>query len=294
MILTWMLWNALRSPQWKHPIFQQIQQQKVAAKSLAWYWRLLLALLFLFVLASLALFPLPALLSILGLAVGIPSFVLVFNGTVLGLYWVGAIAEAIARENRQGRFELLSLTPDGSFGISWRLAVASIHRHDWLNTVYRLLRGVILGVLFILAFLVLMLIMGAVFAELSPQREGQIRILLDVLVIGLVILFFWADHIQSIVLALLVGLILPYFQRDEGLLKLLAPLSFLFLQAINYLVGLSIFSLRLNFENLPFLLFVVSAFVFYCGIREILIRGLWRLYLHLAQSSEEESQIVRV
>jgi hypothetical protein len=294
VIMTWMLWNALHYPQWKHPIFRHIQQQKTPPKPFAWYWTLLLALLVLGVAGFAALFPVPALLSFLGLAVGIPAFVLVFNGTILGLYWVGAIAETLARENRHGRFDLLSLTPDGSFGVSWRLAVAVIHRQNSLNTVYRLVRGVALAVLLVLAFIALMLMIGTVFAELSPQRESQIRILLDVLMIGLTVLFFWADHIQSILIALLLGLLLPHFQRNEGLLKLIAPLSFLALQCINYLAGIGFSSIRFLFwdTELPFLLLALSTLIFFCSLRELVIRSLWRFYLRVSQSTPEEAQIV--
>jgi energy-converting hydrogenase Eha subunit E len=289
VFMTWMLWKALRYPQWKHPIFRQIQAQKPVDKPLAWYWQLLIALIVLAIAAFAIFFPLPALLSLLGLAVGIPALVLVFNGTVLGLYWVSAIAEAIAREIRNGRFELLSLSPDGAFGASWRYAVAVIHRHDWLNTVYRLLRGVVIGTLVVLGFAAFMLILGAIFAELSPQRESQIRILLDVSIVGLGIIFFWIDHIQSIIIAMLVGMLLPYFQRDEALLKLIAPLSFLALQALNYLAAFGFAGIRFLLwqSNFPILLMVLLVVLFYCGIRELLIRALWRYYLRLSHSSEE-------
>jgi hypothetical protein len=298
LVITWMLWNALRYPQWKHPIFRYIQQQKTKAKPFAWYWRLLLLVLVLVIAAFVALFPLPALLSVLAFAVGIPAFALVFNGTILGLYWVGAIAEALARENRHGRFDLLSLTPDGSFGVSWRLAVAVINRHDWLNTIYRLIKGVVLGTLVVLAFAVFMLIMGAFFAEISPQRENQIRILFDVLMIGLAVIFFWADHIQSILIALLIGLLLPQFQRDEGLLKLLAPIGFLVMQCLIYLFGLSLYLglteiLRTVWSETYLWSFflLLSCLLLFCSIRDFVIRGLWRFYLHVSQSAEE-AQIV--
>jgi hypothetical protein len=110
--------------------------------------------------------------------------------------------------------------------------------------------------------------------------------LLDVSVIGLAIIFFWIDHIQSIIIAILVGMLLPYFQRDEALLKLIAPLSFLALQVTNYLIAVGFGFLFLQL-GIPILLLACLLLVVYCGIRELLIRGLWTYYLRLSQSSEE-------
>lgn len=291
--MTWILWKALRYPQWKNPIFRYAQQEKTVAKSLAWYVYLLLILAGLAFAAFAAFFPIPALLSLLALAVGIPALTLVFNGTVLGLYWVSAIAENLARESRNGRSDLLNLTPDGAFAANWRLALGIIHRHDWLNTVYRLIKATVLLVLVVLGFACFMLLLGAFSAESSPERESQIRVLLDVLAIGLTLLFFWADHIQSIVLALLVGLLLPYYQRDEVLLKLLAPLSFLLLQVLNYLVAVALYLGLFNLLSQAYLLLAFIALIIFCSLRELLIRGLWQLYLQQSQASDA-LKIVRI
>jgi hypothetical protein len=70
---------------------------------------------------------------------------------------------------------------------------------------------------------------------------------------------------------------------------LIAPLSFLALQALNYLAALGFAGIRfLLWQNdFPILLMVLLLVVFYCGLRELLILGLWRYYLRLSHSSEE-------
>lgn len=239
MFVTWKLWNALHAPQLRHPILQEAKEYKKPKKPLVRLWTWLFLGIILLVAIFLFLFPIPTLLTILALAFAIPALMFLFNSSVLGLYWVGEIAETIAREQRQGRFELLSLTPEGAVGVIWLLALGVIHRQNWLDTAYGILKKAALSILVLLAASSITLLWGAFSAEISPERESQIRILREVIMIGFFVLALWLDHIQSLVLALMMGIFLPSYMREEGFLRLSACLLYFGLQALIYLLILT-------------------------------------------------------
>lgn len=290
--MSYLLWKALYYPQPQHPIFRYAQQARPQSKALAWYWQIFYALLGFCLAVFVLLFPVPAFLSLLASLILVPALLLIFNGTVLGTYWITLIAERIAHERRNGRSDLLSLLPDGDFGVNWQLAMGVVHRNGYLQQSYRILRGTLLIVLVLLVFGLLLFTFGAAVATSAQERANHWRIFLDILLIGLVFLFFWADHIQSIIIAVLLALSLPYMQQEETLLKIIAPVSFLAIQSISYLFGFGLFFLglaTLEFIALPLLLFASLLLLSFCVYREIVIRALWYQLLQVSNSSAGET-----
>lgn len=293
--MSYLLWKALFYPQWQNPIFRYAQQTRPPAKVFAWYWQALLVCIAFALAVFVVLFPIPAFLSLLASLLLIPALLIIFNGTVLGTYWIGLIAEHIARERRNRRSDLLSLLPDGELGVNWYFAMGILHRNSYLQQSYRILRGTLLIILMLLALASLLFILSAFGTNNIQERANFLRIFLDILLIGLVFLFFWADHIQSVIIAVLLALVLPYLQEEESFIKFIAPLSFLAIQSLSYLFGFGLLMLgaaALEIIAIPMLLFAAFIIVSFCIYREILIRALWSWLKYLTDSQSTEN-IVR-
>ncbi len=241
MFLTWQFWNALRFPMWRHPIFIQARKQRERVANTSRSWRFLQVGSLVAISLLFFLFPTPAIVTSLGIIVGLPVLMIVFNGTILGAIWVTNISATIAHAHRQHHFDLLSLTPQGAYGVSWYLCTGTIHRHNWLRTVYQLLSWVIGLVLVLLALAGLMLIVGYVTANDDIIRQAQANVLRDVINIAFIVLALWLDHIQSIVISALLGMMLPTILKDKVQLRTLAPIIYLMTQLLTYLIVLLLY-----------------------------------------------------
>lgn len=236
MFLTWQFWNALRFPMWRHPIFIQARKKQISSKQTSRMERLFQLVFFACLVLCFFIFPIPAIVTTLGLILGLPTLMIVFNGTVLGTIWVTMIGLTITRSHQNYHFDLLSLTPQGAYGVSWYLCTGTIHRHNWLRAVYRLLSWVVLLVLVLLGLAALMLIIGLITANDEIVRQAQENVLRDVINIGFIVGALWLDHIQSIVISALLGITLPTIIKDKTQLRSFAPLMYLMMQLLTYLL----------------------------------------------------------
>lgn len=301
MLLTWKIWKSLRYPLRWHPIFRQVHTHYRQTESDKLFWRVIQVLAGIAALLFVVIFPVPAIVTGLGLSLGIPAFVLIFNGTFLGLRWVTAISETLAQIYHDKRFDLLAMTPRGALGISWLICTATIHRDDWLRVAYRVLRSVLLLVLVLLGLIASGIVLSAASASSHILRDNQLRILVDALGIAFVVLGLWIDHIQSIVIASLIGVLLPSYLPNSWQVRELARLVYLFLQLVTYAI---IFGLYLLLEQLirltistemyrGVLHFACTVLLFYL-LREMIIYFLWHNLLKRFNSSMSEYQELTV
>jgi len=65
---------------------------------------------------------------------------------------------------------------------------------------------------------------------------GTNTLLRDVLFLAFLVIVFWLDHIQSILIAVLLGIGLPRINRESAFLLIVAPIAFLTLQVMSYLL----------------------------------------------------------
>ena len=83
--------------------------------------------------------------------------------------------------------------------------------------------------------------MGYVTANDDIIRQAQANVLRDVINIAFIVLALWLDHIQSIVISALLGMMLPTILKDKVQLRTLAPIIYLMIQLLTYLIVLLLF-----------------------------------------------------
>lgn len=256
-MLSWRLWRRLNRSMPEHPAYQRVIIQQ--PQPMPWYAGCAIIVAAPFVL-------LPA---------------MIFMSAVYGLRWVVQIAGAIAREREVGMYDLLALTPLGAFGIGWVITAAYLHRNESLEQIQSagawLMRG----------FFTLVLMLAAASLAITPVIPGDANPALGQFIIPLYLVTFglavYLDHLQSVVLACIVGMLIPAYTSRRMDAGLSAFGIYLLIQIATYAL-----TLLLGFSLIPALFDVIHwtgfgptfmlpliRLVIFWGGREVIIRYLW-------------------
>lgn len=297
LFLTWQLWNSIRFPVWRHPIFLYARKPRQLEDEAFSLWRWLPGILLAFVILFAMILPLPALIASAGFIAVLPILLILFNGTVLGTILVAGISTTIASARKSNRFELMSISGEGALGVSWLLATGTVHRRNWLKTIYRLVRWVVSLVLALLGLAIVMLLFSIFTSESDALRQQQFRFLYEVINISLLVAILWLDHIQSLVIAVVLGILLPLITRLEVQIANVGTIIYLSIQSGTYLALFVIYRLMDTiFTELWGNSFIVSitvtllSIVTFYLIRDAIIGLLWRLIFIRYDASIEEYQ----
>ncbi|MDQ7027221.1 MAG: hypothetical protein Q9P01_17880 [Anaerolineae bacterium] len=293
---TWQLWHLLRYPLRQNEVFRWLwrdgKSRRTSTKSQTSVpLRILLVIFGMSVI--LALIPLALVVTLLSLLT-LPLLILIFNGTVLGVYGISSITVTLAHHLHSRRSELIATTPRSRLGIAWIMATVCIHRGDTLRTAYRLVRWVV-GIVTALLVVGLIFIMATL--PDSALRAGQVTLLLDLLGLMGFAIIAWLDHIQSIVLAALVSILAPTYSTERPLIQVAAISVYITLQMIFYAIMIVFFRLfqaiSQNLFTSPitqrWVVIVLILIAFY-SLREWLIIGLYRLILQRYEVPNSEFQ----
>jgi len=202
---TWQLWRGLRHPPYNHPLFRHIRQQAAMDYFQLPFWLVAgaIAAVILLVLlsdASLTIF------AIMLLTIAVPLVVLLANGTLFGIAFTIEVTQTLHRTALNFSEALLKLTPMGGLGSAYLIAAACLHRKDRLNQLNRVVRLCVIGTIAgaIIAMLLVLL-------TLSPANaNGRVfdwRLISGLLGLIAGALLLYLDHIQSMVLATLIGML---------------------------------------------------------------------------------------
>lgn len=273
-MLSWRLWRRLNRSLPGHPAYQRVIIQP--PQPMPWYAGCAIIVAAPFVI-------LPA---------------MIFMSAVYGLRWVVQIAGAIAREREVGMYDLLALTPLGAFGISWVITSAYLHRNESLEQIQSagawLMRGFFTTVLMLAAA---SLAITPVIPDDANPALGQFIIPLYLVTFGLAV---YLDHLQSVVLACIVGMLIPAYASRKMDAGLSAFGVYLLIQIATYaltlLLGFSLIPalfdiLRWTGFGPTFMLPVIRLVVFW-GAREIIIRYLWLRLVRETNTTLSEVQTV--
>ncbi|MEL7433538.1 MAG: hypothetical protein AAFN11_06295 [Chloroflexota bacterium] len=287
LFLTWILWDALRNPQSQHPIFRHAHRQRPVSEADRRFWRRVWAGIGISIVILSIVAPVPTLPALLTSGLLIPRGLLLFSGTVLGCIWITRISTSLAHTKISGKYDLLRLTPADDFDSNWLLSTGIVHHRGWLNTVYRIVRGLALtlGVL-----LSLVIFMGALtyVSQIMSDGTQDTSYYWDAFFTVLLPLIFvtglWLDHLQSILVALLIGMLLPERITSTNFVRWLAPLVYLLVQTLTYIglvVGFWLMSAILtNYLGTTVTrngaLALLTLFLLF-SLRDALISILWRL-----------------
>jgi hypothetical protein len=214
--------------------------------------------------------------------------IIFFISAVYGIIWVVNISSLIARERQHDTFDVLSTLPMGALGASWTICVACLQQNRSFANVSS--SNTWKGRLVIIGFVLL-----ALAESIAPIEDSTERLLLYTvygLAFGLVL---YADHLQSIVLCVLVGMLAPTYTRTRfdaplyafGLF--LAAQGFVYLTTVLLLMALSavLVNLRVD-EVMAGVSLVVLSLVYFCVAHELINVVLWRTLLWRLNADSSE------
>lgn len=282
-MLTLKLWRALRHPPYHNPVFRRIRGTYAAPSRIRQILTLLLgyfASCLIFSLIWPYLFAAPSL--ILALVIGA-------GNTLYGMVWAGGISAAIARERELKTYDLLALQPTGAFGVDWALSTGTLHRSALFRDLPAFVQ--VLASAFIGALLIVVALF-ALFTLIGETDEESIRLLLAAVQGIALAAAFYVDHIQSLVLANLVGMITPLYTPDRLNARLWAVGGFLLFKVAIYVLTMVI-----NFVLLPRVMRILAfdgalasiglallQFGIFYQLQDAIIGLLWRYFVQPRQS----------
>lgn len=221
-----------------------------------------------------------------GFFFSLPALVLLLAvGTLYGVYTAVRIAGNIAEEHDQGRDELLSLTPSGTLGFSWSVVTGYLYR----NTTFSRLRRWIPIIAIILTLLgsgsllfqVMFVVSTPAYQETFNSDWTQLIWLVYALSTGAA---FYIDFYQSVIAGILIAIITPTYGRNRFETQAITLGAFLGVQIVTYLsilmVGFVILpsiyeGLNINGWFAEFILIGLRLGIFVLA-REALIVWLWQ------------------
>lgn len=284
MLLSWRLWRAIfHNSLYEFPVLVRSPEGQPETTILAWY-RSKAGVGALLLISALALLLVPALLPLL--LILLFMLLVVLAGTLSGWTAATRIAKTIFREQEKARYDLLLLTPPGVLGVHWAIVTRNL-RDDRL---LRWLRWLPSGFFIFIAFLLFGLLIGIVttsFLWLLNDALLGFSALFQVSAGLLVITILYTDYLQSVVLGVLVGILLPTYARTqaENSAYALASACFFTVQATYYLVfGLSglwltaqviLPALVQGRQVIAVIVLAICLAVMFAS-REIAVRWLWR------------------
>ncbi|MCA9915982.1 MAG: hypothetical protein KC496_21655 [Anaerolineae bacterium] len=293
VFLTWKLWNALYYPPRKNPLFRRMMDRQRWRLPTAW----LTGLVILGFGAGCALFfrfPELALALAFSLGIGAPISMIGAHGSILALWWAWHISDTLLDARREQQDDLLGMLPGGLLGAGWLISAGLMHRGDWLRQAHSFMRPVLLMVVGLLVILVLVSLAWLALAG-RPITANGLTLIIGVYSLIALGLAFWFDHIQSILLAPLLGLLLPQVLRDRFLIRAVLLLGFPLLQIGTLLLAYTIYRLwvLLIFSLMQSILLgyalamglgLLTVFL----MRETLLAFLWRAVLHVYGADPQE------
>jgi hypothetical protein len=221
-LLTWILWHRLLHPG-AHPLFQRtlnISDMNLTTPYLVWIVPLICCGI-----------------SILPIQLNSPMTILLsmvfilFSSSLYVIGWIIDISVAIGREHERRTYELLCLPPSGSMGVNWAICTAGLNRSDalgWINLAHKLVSGLFL-------FILLLALMTIASRPDVFELFQFLGLVLDIVALAAAA---YCDHVQSIVLGSLIGMLVPTYSRYGFNLRIWPVGVFLTLKAVAFLAAL--------------------------------------------------------
>jgi hypothetical protein len=270
--LSWKLWRTLPLPMTGHPLYRQVVTE--VGYIMPW----------------------PVACGVIVIAPLLIPVMLFFSSAVYGLRYALEVSTHLAREREGGVYDLLATTPAGAFGISRIIVSACLNRNESLEQLNSggawILRGFMaLSVMLLFASFMLPTIP-------DPDNSPWNRVVIP-LYVGMMGVAIYVDHVHSIMLGALVGMLAPNFMLRRLDAGGAAVLAFLFLQVVTYLLTVVIGFVvvpgimdALLEPTVTRLLLPVVRIVIFFGIREWMIGVLWQRLVRETQAAPSELEFM--
>ena len=204
---------------------------------------------------------------------------ILFMSTVAGAIGAATSSFTMSRERESGRFDLLSTTPAGTFGVSWLVGLGAIHRRKLYQRLNMELTWIFRVSVILLGFsMVQFAVVGS-----PANTEAQFVLGLILFDLFLVLLAFYVDHVQALTLGVLVGMLIPTFISDRFSTQIAAVVYYLFWRSITLVIGAAVvlFLLPLLFDSVWMfwwsrLLYSLIRFSWFVAVNEIITIVLWQ------------------
>lgn len=278
MMLTWKLWNALKNPLADHPLFRRAALQRRFNVTRA----TLIAVSIAAVSACMAIIANPGLILLLFL---LPVIYIAFHGVFYGLLWAVRVSQAIAREQQQRTYDVLALTPYGSFGAHWMICTGCIHRGRELEQ---------LQVFSAEEFFIALIVAVALSVERSQFYASASAVLpLMFFYAAALLLIFYLNHVQSVILGCLIGMLIPTRIHTSLDAPVYAFGTYLLIQISTYVLTLLVLTAILpqignNGSLIHEILIALGGLVIFYAVREAIIRALWWLLARALNAAPAE------
>lgn len=246
-MLSYQLWRALKRPPTRNPLFRRTYL--TAEQPAIWY---------------------VGCVQWIGILVFLP--IIALAGLVYGFGWSAGVATQIGRERERHTFDLISLTPPGPLGMSWAAALGYLHYQRTFRNVNHV------GNLLVRAGVVTLLFAGFDAALFMTMTTPPPLAILGLHAIAVFVALL-VDHVQSVVAAVLSGIVAGHAGGGRVNGQLVAFALYSGVQLATYGVTLSLFSIvrPLVFTPTPAsVVLAVVILVAFAGSRELLLWLLWR------------------
>lgn len=211
-----------------------------------------------------------------------------FAGTVSAWLATQRIAGAIFREQEKGRYEMLLLTPPGVLGVHWAIVTRLLRDDRLLRWLRWLPSGFYIFVAFPLIGLLVALVLTSFLWLFSENNTLGVTAFFQASTGLVLIVMCYSDYVQSVMIGILVGILLPTYARRqaENAAYAVASAAFFSMQMCFYLVygmgGLALIMevVRPALREARYAIVlgvVIASLVFMVLLREVVVRWLWRM-----------------
>jgi hypothetical protein len=289
MLLSWRLWRAIfHNRLYDFPLVERGLSglEPVAQPSRSSQRRQRLRQ-FVMIATIIAIFLLYPAVMIAALVLAFMAFI-VLAGTASGWAAGARIASLIYSEKTKRRYDLLLMTPPGVLGVHWALVTRTMRDQPILRWMRWLPAGFYLMIGFSLLALLVTAMLTSLLWVFSEERTTLLNNVLQLIWLLSVIALLYSDYIQSVVLGVLIGILIPTYAEAEDATGAfaLASAGFFGGQLVYYvffiLLGLLLFYYILvpvlgfgNYTGLLVVTLVYGAAMILS--REWLARRLWRV-----------------
>lgn len=148
-------------------------------------------------------------------------FIVMLGGTIAGLHAANGISGLIGGVREQGRYDLVGVTPEGIFGLSWALGARFLRMQRGARRLRRLILSLYIAGALLVGLAAVMLpffqldpsmFMGTS-ADFQVDHDVLYNRLLALFNILLLLAFVRLDYTQSMVSAALIGMVAPTMAR---------------------------------------------------------------------------------
>jgi len=217
--------------------------------------------------------------------IGIGLRFTVFNGTVTGLLWAFHISSAIAQQRTFHTEEVLGVSPPGRLGTYWATCSGYLYRYGALHRYTHQRHNT----------LILALIMGGLLVMTRPIDSTE-----SVVTAIAFIAAIYSETIHAVVMASLLGLVVPLYTHNTLDAQLLATGLFLLFQVFTVILTI-LTSLRIIphlYSALDFhgaiaeISIPILSLLVFIVVRETIIIGLWRILKQQINIGTEDLRIL--